>query len=559
MRFEVEQDDGNIEYKLKLLEKCDKRIENLATQMRYRCEEGDGECIYNIGVEDDGEASGINENEYNETLNVLKKASDENNYSIQLLAKTPVSDDKNVYEVLVREQNDQKYIDVKVAIAGNVDSGKSSLLGVLTSGISDDGRGKARISVFNYPHEIKTGRTSSIGHHILGYDDNGEIMNYGSNINMKLTWSDIVQKSSKIISFFDLCGHEKYLKTTILGLANSQPNLCLIIIGANKGISNEKPKTIAQRKNRHENMTKEHMFLCIALGIPFAIVVTKIDMIKDQGIKNIYEKTLEEIQTIVKKSGIRRQPIKVKTDEDVLICAKQVHTQSIVPIFSISNVTGEGIDKLKSFFNLFSKPINTTKNIHVQYHIDNTWSVPGVGLVIGGHLLNGKININDKLWLGPNNNEYTQVVVRSIHCKRVPLQSVTAGSYVCLGIKIDKKLDKKNIRRGNVVVSDISQKKFVSTFTANIKVLRAHATSIRVGFQPVIHVNSVRQVASIEKIENKINSRSSVIKNDLLRSGDTAIVTFKFIIRPEFLLAGMRILCNDSRTKMIGTIEEIVS
>jgi GTPase len=557
MQFEVEQDDGNIEYKLKLLEKSEKRIENLATQLRYRCDEGEGECIYNLGVEDNGEAPGITENEYLETLDVLKKASEQNKYIIKLLEKTFIEDDKYVYEVLIREHNEQKYIDVKVAVAGNVDTGKSSLLGVLTSDTLDDGRGKSRISVFNFPHEVKTGRTSSVGHHILGYSDNGEVINYGaSSHGIKMSWVDIVRRSSKIISFFDLCGHEKYLKTTILGLASSQPNLCLIIIGANKGIGSEKSKTIAQRKSRHENMTKEHMFLCIALGIPFAIVVTKIDMIKDQGIKNIYEKTMEEIQQIIKKTGIRRQPIKVKTEEDVLICAKQVHTQSIVPIFSISNVTGEGIDHLKSFFNLFNKPQVKSNNTHVQYHVDATWSVPGVGLVIGGHLVNGKINVNDKLWLGPNNNEYTPVVVRSIHCKRVALQTVSSGSYVCLGLK---KVDIKNIRRGSVVISDVSQKKFISRFTANVKVMRAHATSIRVGFQPVIHVNSVRQVATIEKIENKINARNTVVQNDdLLRSGDTAIITFKFLIRPEFLAAGMRILCNDSRTKMIGSVDSVL-
>jgi GTPase len=32
----------------------------------------------------------------------------------------------------------------KIAIIGNVDSGKSTLVGVLTKGVQDDGRGSAR-------------------------------------------------------------------------------------------------------------------------------------------------------------------------------------------------------------------------------------------------------------------------------------------------------------------------------------------------------------------------------------------------------------------------------
>lgn len=35
---------------------------------------------------------------------------------------------------------------------GNVDSGKSTLVGVLTKGLLDDGRGAARSRVFNYKH-----------------------------------------------------------------------------------------------------------------------------------------------------------------------------------------------------------------------------------------------------------------------------------------------------------------------------------------------------------------------------------------------------------------------
>ena len=37
--------------------------------------------------------------------------------------------------------------DVRVAVVGNVDSGKSTMIGVLTGGDLDDGRGSARKKV----------------------------------------------------------------------------------------------------------------------------------------------------------------------------------------------------------------------------------------------------------------------------------------------------------------------------------------------------------------------------------------------------------------------------
>lgn len=70
--------------------------------------------------------------------------------------------------------------EVRCAVVGNVDSGKSTTLGVLTRGEAttqfcycqglnylpgglDDGRGRARVGLFRHKHELETGRTSSVG------------------------------------------------------------------------------------------------------------------------------------------------------------------------------------------------------------------------------------------------------------------------------------------------------------------------------------------------------------------------------------------------------------
>ena len=38
-----------------------------------------------------------------------------------------------------------------------------------------------------------------------------------------------MQNTSKVVTFLDLCGHEKYLKTTIFGLVGMQPDYAMII------------------------------------------------------------------------------------------------------------------------------------------------------------------------------------------------------------------------------------------------------------------------------------------------------------------------------------------
>lgn len=63
---------------------------------------------------------------------------------------------------------------------GNVDAGKSTLLGVLTHGELDNGRGYARQRLFRHKHEMESGRTSSVGNDILGFDSMGKSYKLGT-------------------------------------------------------------------------------------------------------------------------------------------------------------------------------------------------------------------------------------------------------------------------------------------------------------------------------------------------------------------------------------------
>lgn len=47
-------------------------------------------------------------------------------------------------------------------------------------------------------------------------------------------YADVDQ--AKVISFTDLAGHERYLRTTVFGLLSSEPNYCLLMVAANNGL-----------------------------------------------------------------------------------------------------------------------------------------------------------------------------------------------------------------------------------------------------------------------------------------------------------------------------------
>lgn len=99
------------------------------------------------------------------------------------------------------------------------------MLGVLTKGVLDDGRGKARVNLFRHKHEIETGRTSSVGGEILGFDSKSRAI-----INTKRSWDEVTDKAAKVLSFVDLAGHEKYLKTTVFGMTGSAPEFTMLMV-----------------------------------------------------------------------------------------------------------------------------------------------------------------------------------------------------------------------------------------------------------------------------------------------------------------------------------------
>jgi GTPase len=82
------------------------------------------------------------------------------------------------------------------------------------------------------------------------------------------------------VTFLDLCGHEKYLKTTMFGLVGLMPDFSMIVVGANMGVS---------------RMTREHLGISLALGIPIYIVVTKIDIAP----KQVYDETIATLTKIL--------------------------------------------------------------------------------------------------------------------------------------------------------------------------------------------------------------------------------------------------------------------
>ncbi|XP_078140722.1 GTP-binding protein 1 isoform X2 [Centroberyx gerrardi] len=357
--FNGEPGDRGVDFtsKLALVSPNGEQYDSLLRQLRDRMEEGCGETIYVVGMGSDGGDWGLDEKDMEASVATVRSLCEQLDSDLIPLRERNEAAGL-VRDYLIRRRvGELDFLEVRVAVVGNVDAGKSTLLGVLTHGELDNGRGFARQKLFRHKHEMESGRTSSVGNDILGFDQEGQVVNKPDSHGGSLDWTKICEKSSKVITFIDLAGHEKYLKTTVFGMTGHLPDFCMLMVGSNAGIV---------------GMTKEHLGLALALNVPVFVVVTKIDMCP----ANILQETLKLLQRLLKSPGCRKIPVLVQNKDDVIVTASNFSSERMCPIFQISNVTGENMDLLKMFLNLLSSRTSYRDDQPAEFQIDDTYSVP---------------------------------------------------------------------------------------------------------------------------------------------------------------------------------------
>lgn len=406
--------------------------------------------------------------------------------------------------------------ELRIGILGSVDSGKSTLIGALTSDKLDNGRGLLRKNVLKHPHEQETGRTSDISQKYI-----------------KLSYNDINNNEiNKVVGFIDLAGHEKYLKTTISGVNRCNIDYAIIVIGANMGVL---------------KMTKEHLTICLSLGIPTMVVITKTDIAPS----NILKKTITTLYKFINgKSKGKITPYMIDNEtmfnEDIIQKYYNINKYSqILPIFKVSNVDGSNIKLLKNCISKLPiyKNYEMLKLQDANFVIENTYIVKGIGLVLSGVLNSGVIKKGETLCIGPFDDKFYNIQIRSIHNNFYEhVDYLEAGQGGCLNVT-KHQIKRNQIRKGiRILKNGISYK----YFEAEVKITH-HPTTINVGYEPTIHTDSVCQTAKI------IN----IIDNTVLRLGCKAKVVFEFCHKPEYIQENSMIIFRDGMTKGFGRILKV--
>lgn len=409
-------------------------------------------------------------------------------------------------------------MEVRIAAISAVDSGKSTTIATLAFGSLDNGNGLARQKVLYYPHEKETGRTSSVTKTYWRLDDNGT-------------------ENGRFVSFIDLAGHEKYLKTTLHGLTGYDIDYAMVLVGANMGVT---------------RMVKEHVSVVTSMKIPIYIVVTKLDLTPD----NILKETLENITKLVQKTKRYQMTQVIENIDQVnqMINFNEKGIFDICPVFCVSNKSGQNLDILKQYVSnlksrtAYTEVVSTKRKL---FRVHDKFNVKGIGIVVSGHMIEGSINKGDQLFLGPFQGEWVALTVRGMHDNfKTDVNCLKQNETGCLALQFtDRKLkiSKSKIRKG-IVITD-QKYDLTREFWAKIGIMTSHSTSVRVNYQPVLNMKTIVQSAIITEIKENV---------EILRGGQIAEVKFRFVMRPEFVNVGDMFIFREGNTRGIGKVLELI-
>jgi len=236
---------------------------------------------------------------------------------------------------------------------------------------------------------------------------------------------------------------------------------------------------------------------------------------------------------------VEKTPLRV--DRHGVSAAVEEIGGGVVPVVCTSAVTGRGLDTLDQLFEALPKRSTDTDGAFRMY-VDRTYDVKGVGAVASGTIRRGEIATGDELLLGPMpDGSFREVEVRSIEMHYHRVDSAKAGRIVGIALK---GVDESAIHRGMALVPRSAQPTPVREFAAEVVVLN-HPTSIRDGYEPVVHLETVSEAVVFHPDGGQ------------LLPGDSGEATVEFKFHPYLVEEGQRFVFREGQSKGVGTVTGI--
>lgn len=334
---------------------------------------------------------------------------------------------------------------LRVTLTGPTTSGKSTLLGTLSTGTLDNGQGSSRLNLLKHRHELATGVTSSVAQELIGYHDN-HIFNY-THDGIE-SWIDIhdFTKDGRLVFLLDSGGHPRYRRTILRGIVGWAADWTLLCIGADdmevgsdSGASTP-AEDVSGTVGAGIDLSKAHLDLCLNLELPLVVVITKLDLANRTALQHTLGKVLSSLKAagripkILQPDQSSNHDLTEIPERDidsvgaVIEAIKQSgNLRSIVPIVLTSAAKGRGIGLMHALLQGLPLPPPPTSRDYIGhalnpeqpaclFHIEDKFSLPAayaapspngasqqtdMGTVVAGYLRFGSLSVGDKVVIGP--------------------------------------------------------------------------------------------------------------------------------------------------------------
>ncbi|KAJ0401481.1 hypothetical protein ATCC90586_010458 [Pythium insidiosum] len=553
-----EVEEGNVEYKLQLLDPAPDRVKHLTTQLHWRLNEGKGVAFYEVGVRDNGEAIGIPLPSMIKSICTLARMCQVLNADMEIVRfRNGHGPSLRAARIQVsRICNKPTTTQLRVSVIGDFESGKSTLVGVLTRGCLDDGCGLARMQVFRHRHEIENGCTSSISEHTIGITAEGRfcIAELGSDCLIREDEDDgdgekmnsihvATSKSStdlkSLITFSDLAGHKKYFKITASGLASQFPDYAMLVVDGAKGV---------------QPMTVEHLRIAIALEVAVFVVITKTDSTPAERIAD----TVKSVEVLFDS-----------------VAPEKTIDKGVVPVMFVSSVSGHGIGLLQDYLAALSPKRNwmTKSSTGAEFQINKAYDFDDDGTIVTGLVQHGTISVGESLLLGPDSNgtfckvtvdsieslllgpdsngTFCKVTVDSIEVQRKAVPLLAAGETGALLIKVCDEEDEdrtcaRAIRKGMMLLHPSVRPMATLQFDAEVHFLKDSPARWKENYQAVVHAGRIRQMAKVVRVETPD------------QASPRAICRFEFMYWPEYMRPDIPLVLREDCAFAVGKVVRAV-
>jgi selenocysteine-specific elongation factor len=303
-------------------------------------------------------------------------------------------------------------------------------------------------------------------------------------ITVDLGFAYKVLADGDVLGFVDVPGHEKLVRNMLAGATGIDH--VMLVVAADDGPMPQ---------------TREHLAILDLLGLGRGVVaLTKCDLVTPARLAEAEG----EVRTLLAGSAL-----------------------ADAPILPVSSVTGQGIAALDAHLAQARQPLTLPRRQgQFRLALDRSFSLSGIGTVVTGTAVSGRVAVGDKLTISPRGLE---VRVRGIHAQNRQADSGHAGQRLALNLA---GVEKGVLRRGDWAVAEPLHAP-TRRIDARLKVLASEAKALAHWTPVHLHLGA-----------EDVGARVVLLDAEVIAPGGSALVQLD-LDRPIGALHGDRFILRD--------------